>query len=379
MTIPAGRARRIRVLVVDDSPLAVEMVRRMLAGSPEIEVAGSAANGAQALELIPNLRPDVIVTDLHMPGMGGLELTQEVMQRHPLPVLVLSQSVQAGQTDNIFRMIEAGALDVVAKPRGGLDTDFDATARDLARKVRVAAGVVVIRRHARASDGNAAAAAREVPAAPLIIATAAPRIIGIGASTGGPQAFQSVLGALPADFALPLVCVQHIAEGFMQGLVDWLAKLCRIRVRTAVEGTAPLAGNAYFAPDCRHLAIDDAGRFQCPEAHPNVDHRPSVDLALGSLARCYGNGALGVLLTGMGGDGVQGLLAISRAGGLTIAQDEQSSIVYGMPKRAAEAGAARHVLPLDRIAPALIDIAAETAPDRDANGKPREGKSSWPR
>ena len=362
MTIPAGRARRIRVLVVDDSPLAVEMVRRMLAGSPEIEIAGSAANGAQALELIPGLRPDVILTDLHMPGMGGLELTQEVMRRHPLPLLVLSHSVQATQTDNIFRMLEAGALDVVAKPRGGLETDFDATARDLARKIRVAAGVVVIRRHARADDGNAAAAAREAPAAPSVFGPAAPTIIGIGASTGGPQAFQSVLGGLPADFALPLVCVQHIAEGFMQGLVDWLAKQCRIKVRTAVEGTAPLAGNAYFAPDGRHLAIDDAGRFQCPAAHLNVAHRPSIDLALGALARYYGKGALGVLLTGMGSDGVQGLLAISRAGGLTIAQDEESSIVFGMPKRAIELGAAKHVLPLDQVGPALCGLAVGNAP-----------------
>jgi two-component system chemotaxis response regulator CheB len=357
MTIPAGPARRIRVLLVDDSPLAIELICRMLAGSSEIEVAGSALNGAQALELIPGLRPDVIVTDLHMPGMGGLELTREVMRRHPLPVLVMSQSAQPAQSANIFQMLEAGALDVVAKPRGGLESNFDATAQDLRRKIRVAAGVVVMRRRASGDSGGAAPPVS-------VSASAVPSIIGIGASTGGPQAFQAVLRGLPADFARPLICVQHIATDFMQGLVDWLADQCRIRVQTAVEGSAPLAGHAYFAPDGRHLAIDAAGRFQCAAAHLNVAHRPSIDVAFGSLARYYGHGALGVVLTGMGEDGAQGLLAIARAGGYTIAQDEGSSIVFGMPRRAVDVGAARHVLALDQIAPALISIVA---------GKKQEG------
>ena len=355
---------KIRVLLVDDSPLALEINRRMLAADPEIEVAGSAANGAQALELIPSLKPDVICTDLHMPGMGGLELTREVMVRHPLPILVLSVSVQATQKDNIFNILEAGAIDVVAKPRGGLDSDFDATARDLIKKIRIASGVVVIRQHARATaEAQQKAPAREeARPARHISAPTAPKIIGIGASTGGPQALQAVLCKLPGEFPLPLVCVQHIAEGFMQGLVDWLAKLCRIKVRTALEGGEPLAGTAWFAREGRHLEIDERGRFRCSDADRGLGHRPSIDLALASLANYYGSGALGVLLTGMGADGAQGMLAIARAGGLTIAQDEASSIVFGMPKQAIEAGAARHILALDRIAAALIEAGNGAAP-----------------
>ena len=356
MTAPNGR--KIRVLLVDDSALAREMVRRMLSSSNEIEIAGTAANGAQALELIPRLKPDVICTDLHMPGMGGLELTREVILRHPLPILVLSVSVQADQTDNIFNMLEAGAIDVIAKPRGGMESDLDATARELIRKIKIASGVVVMRRYARAAVQEPP---KPVPA-PRMRTPTAPRIIGVGASTGGPQALEAVLGKLPVDFPLPLVCVQHIAEGFMQGLVEWLAKLCRIKVCTAEEGAEPLAGIAWFAPEGRHIELDARGRFHCSDADQGLGHRPSIDLAFFSLARCYGAGAAGALLTGMGSDGAQGMLAITRAGGLTIAQDEASSIVFGMPKQAILAGAARHVLALDQIAPALIDVVSGVGP-----------------
>jgi two-component system, chemotaxis family, protein-glutamate methylesterase/glutaminase len=343
----------IRVLLVDDSALSVEIIRRMLATAPEIQVVGAASDGVQALALIPQLQPDVICTDLHMPKMDGLELIRAVMARTPLPILVMSVSVQADQTHNIFQMLEAGALDILAKPRGGLESDFGVTAHDLITKIRILAGVKVIRRSRTAADSIA------LTTQPSLIGLEAPvpRIVGIGASTGGPQALEQVLGHLPADFPLPLLCVQHIAQGFMRGLVDWLAGCCRIRVRTAGEGEQPEAGTAYFPPDDRHLEIDDTGAFRCSSALPFSGHRPSVDIAFGSLARCYGAGAVGVLLTGMGQDGAQGMRDIARAGGLTIAQDEASSVVFGMPRRAIELGAARRVLPLDQIGAALCELA----------------------
>jgi two-component system chemotaxis response regulator CheB len=341
-------------MLVDDSPLSIEIIRRMLATAPEITVVGTASNGEEALELIPRVRPDVICTDLHMPKMDGVELTHMVMTRHPLPILVLSVSVQAEQEHNIFQMLEAGALDILAKPRGGLEADFGVTAHDLITKIRILSGVKVIGRRGAA----AGSVARGVPPTLTAPGTSQPRIIGIGASTGGPQALERILGNLPADYPLPLVCVQHIAQGFMQGLVDWLASSCRIRVRTAIEGAPAHAGTAYFPPDDRHLEIDDAGAFRCSSALPLGGHRPSVDIAFSSLARCYGAAAVGVLLTGMGQDGAQGMLDIARAGGLTIAQDEESSVVFGMPKRAIELGAARHVMPLNQIGPALCGLAA---------------------
>lgn len=364
-------ARDIRVLLVDDSALSLEIIRRMLAAAPEIQVVGTAANGVEALELIPQVRPDVICTDLHMPKMDGLELTRMVMTRNPLPILVLSVSVRAEQTHNIFQMLEAGALDILAKPRGGQESDFGIIANDLITKIRILSGVKVIGKRRAEID----AAAKALPPSLSGLAASPPRIIGIGASTGGPQALEQVLGQLPADFPLPLLCVQHIAQGFMQGLVTWLASCCRIRVRTAIEGTQPLAGTAYFPPDDRHIEIDAEGKFRCSSALPFGGHRPSVDIAFSSLARSYGAAAVGVLLTGMGQDGAQGLLDIARAGGLTIAQDEGSSVVFGMPRRAIELGAARQVLPLEQIGPALCGLAAAASLRPNSTGVVEAHKS----
>jgi len=371
---PNGHGRDIRVLIVDDSPLAVEILRRMLATAPEMVVAGVAGNGVEALKLIPEVRPDVVCTDLHMPKMSGLDMIREVMTRYPLPILVISVSVQEDQKQNIFQMLEAGALDILAKPRGGLQSDFDVTAHDLVTKVRILSGVKVIGRR------RAAAGAAARPPSLARLAAAPPRIIGIGASTGGPQALENVLHHLSADFPLPLVCVQHIALGFMGGLVAWLAGRCHIPVRTAQEGAHPLAGTAYFPPDDRHLEIDDAGTFRCSDAVATAGHRPSVDLAFSSLARHYGGAAVGVLLTGMGVDGAQGMLDIARAGGLTIAQDEQSSVVFGMPKRAIELGGARQVLPLDQIGPALGELGdghVSEAAARAHASEPQRQEARW--
>lgn len=361
-----GNGSVIKVLLVDDSPISMEIMRRMLASAPDIKVVGAARDGLDALELIPLVHPDVICTDLHMPKMDGLALTREVMARHPLPILVLSVSVQAQQQDNIFRMLEAGAVDILAKPRGGLDSDFSVIAQDLIRKIRILSGVKVI--------GRRGAAAAAPPLPPMVTSTPSSlEIIGIGASTGGPQAFEKILGQLPADFPLPLLCVQHIAQGFMPGLVSWLASTSRIRVTTAIEGTPPQAGTAYFPADNRHLEIDDNGLFRCSSGLPVGGHRPSVDMAFSSLARCYGGAAAGVLLTGMGQDGAQGLADIARAGGLTIAQDEESSVVFGMPKRAIELGAARQVLPLDRIGPVVCELAAGGAARETTKWRGRNG------
>lgn len=340
--------RSIRVLLVDDSPLALEIVRRMLQGDPAIVVCGMVHDGAEALEVLPRLAPDVVCTDLHMPGMDGLEFTREVMARHPVPILVLSVEVQHKDAGAIFEMLEAGAVDIIAKPRGGLQRSSHELAADLIRKVKVAAGVVALRRY------------RGVPlvTAPDIRALQPPSIVGIVASTGGPQALETILSALPADFPLPLLCVQHIARGFAAGLVDWLARSSRIAVRTACDGQRPVPGTAYFAPDSMHLEVDGGGRFRCSAETRDAAHCPSADFALRSLARKHGAGAVGVVLTGMGRDGAAGLAEIAAAGGVTIVQDKPSSVVFGMPGAAIKAGAAQSVLPLACIAPALMRLAS---------------------
>lgn len=334
----------IRVLLVDDSLLVLHVLQRLLSRSPEIQVVGTAANGKDALDLLPDLNPDVICTDLHMPLMNGLEFTREVMARYPRPILVVSVSVEA-DSPNVFRLLEAGAVDVFPKPHAILDTNFDQVAHELASKIRILAGVRVIRRN----SGIKAA-----PIAARLQAT--PRIVIMGASTGGPQALCDILSRLPAAFSLPVICVQHIGSNFLSGMVDWLAASCRLAVRKACQGEAPLPGVVYFAPGDSHLELDKEGLFLLSQAPPQEGHRPSITVTMQAAARYFGGGTVGVLLTGMGRDGADGMACIAAAGGMTLAQNEASSVVYGMPKEAAALGAVQHLLPLEQIAATLIEI-----------------------
>ncbi len=344
----------IKVLLVDDSPIALHVLQRLLSGLPDIQVTGTAANGKEALELLPELNPDVICTDLHMPVMDGLELTRAVMNKFPRPILVVSVSVEPG-SPNIFRLLEAGALDIYAKPRAIIEADQSKLARDLASKIRILAGVHVFRRIATASPPPP-------PLPPLVLLSHAPvRIVVIGASTGGPQALREILSHLPRNFSVPVVCVQHIGGDFLTGMVAWLAEASSLPMRKAEQGELPLPGIVYFAREDAHLEFDDKGRFALTQAMRYDGHRPSVTIAMRAAARRFGAGTVGVLLTGMGRDGAEGMADIAAADGVTIAQDDASSVVYGMPKAAVELGAAQHVLPLDQIAAALVALAKMSA------------------
>lgn len=337
----------IRVLLVDDSPIALHILQRLLTDSPDIQVVGTAANGSEALDLLSALNPDVICTDLHMPVMDGLELTRTVMNKHPRPILVVSVSVEPG-SPNVFRLLEAGAVDVYSKPRAILDADHDKLSRELASKIRILAGVHVFRR-----AGAAMQASPPLPLLPRIPV----RVVVIGASTGGPQALRDIISRLPVGFPAPVVCVQHIGEGFLSEMVAWLAEASPLPVRKAVPGETPQAGVVYFAPEDGHLELDDGGRFNFSQAPPCNGHRPSISVTLRAAARHFGAAAVGVLLTGMGRDGADGMVDIAAAGGFTIAQDEGSSVVYGMPREAVALGGVRQVLALEQIAPALVALA----------------------
>jgi len=340
----------IRVLLVDDSPMVLHILQRLLSRSPEIQVVGTAADGKEALELVPSLNPDVICTDLYMPVMDGLEFTREIMANYPRPILVVSVSVEPG-SPNIFRLLEAGAVDIYSKPRDILNVDMDKLAFELASKIRILAGVHVFRRNKNARD---APAAKLAPKPILIPRPQTPvRMVVIGASTGGPQALHAILVHLHATFPVPMVCIQHIGSNFLSEMVTWLAEVSPLPVRKAAHGETPQAGVVYFAPEDVHLELDDGGRFALSLAAPLDGHRPSVTITMRAAARCFGAGAVGVLLTGMGRDGAEGMASIAAAGGITIAQDEASSVIYGMPKVAVELGAVQHILPLEQIAPAL--------------------------
>lgn len=349
----------IRVLLVDDSPIVLNILQRLLSGSAEIQVVGTAANGREALDLIPSLDPHVICTDLHMPIMNGLELTREVMSRYPRPILVVSVSVEEN-SPNAFKLLEAGAVDIFPKPQVVHSQDFSVAADELARRIRILSGVRVIRRNngpkIAASDTPILSAK---PSSPL-------RIVVIGASTGGPQALRDILSHLPVDFPLPIVCIQHIGSNFLSGMVAWLADVCPLCVRKANHGETPQPGTVYFAPEDSQLELDDKGRFLISTAGPNDVYHPSITVTMRAMARRYASGVVGVLLTGMGRDGAAGMATIATAGGLTLAQDEASSVVYGMPKEAVALGAVQYQLPLEQIAPALVKLAEQRANGVDA-------------
>jgi two-component system, chemotaxis family, protein-glutamate methylesterase/glutaminase len=357
------RTRPIRVLLVDDSPLALALLRRALATSPDIEVVGAARSGPEALELIPKLQPAVICADYLMPGMDGLELIERVMAEYPRPILVVSSTVDPEHAERAFPLLQAGAVDVCPKPRGGPDASPQEV-EQLIAKIRLVSGVFVFPK--RAPSAGLPAPGSRLPAErsrepgaetgrPGARASRPPaRIVAIGASTGGPQALQTILSALPAELPVPLLCVQHISQGFLKGLVDWLAGQCRVPVRIARDGELPAAGTAYFPQEQTHLILGPDGRLQLTHDPPVGGHRPSATLTLESVARYHGSASVGVLLTGMGEDGVAGMQAIAQAGGVTIAQDEASSVVFGMPKQAIAAGAAEQVLPPAAIARAIL-------------------------
>ena len=349
MSLLPSADKPIRVLLVDDSPLVLTILGRMLAHSPEIQVVGKAHHGKEALELIPQLQPDVICTDYQMPVMDGLEFTRAVMAQFPRPILVISSIVGPDNTDKVFELLEAGAVDVFAKPSGGLGAD-DKAAAQIIGKIKILAGVIVFKRSSQA------------PSTPMPISSTPQstpvRVVTIGASTGGPQALHEILTQLPPDFSCPILCVQHISEGFLQGLVDWLAAQCRIEVKIARTGEMPQPATVYFPEEETHLTVDGKGRLVSSHQAPIGGHRPAVTVLFNSVAEYYGSSAIAVLLTGMGSDGAAGMQAIARAGGVTIAQDEASCVVFGMPKQAIDLGAVRHVLPPLEIGRTLIRCAS---------------------
>jgi two-component system chemotaxis response regulator CheB len=346
---------KITVLIVDDSPIATLLLKQILARAPDIEVVGSAQNGREGLRLVEHLNPQVVCTDLHMPVMDGLELTKSIMKYFPRPVLVVSVSVYQN-SPSAFRLIEAGALDVVAKPRYENESTFQEIAAEMISKVRILAGVKVFR-HAWPERSLAP----PTLALQVLDGLAAPvKVIAVGASTGGPPVLQAILSRLPRDFSLPIVVVQHISKGFLANMVAWLGGSCPLRVSIAQAGELPLRGGVYFAPEGKHLMFDREGRFVLSSDPPLNGHRPSVTQTMRSAVSCHGNGVAGLLLTGMGNDGAEGMQDIARAGGMTIAQDESSCVVFGMPKQAIAMGAVRVVLPLETIPAGLIRLQGKT-------------------
>ena len=340
----------IRVLVVEDSPLMCKILTTVLNSDPQILVAGVANNGKEAVELVPRLKPNIITMDIDMPVMDGFEATKQIMAYRPTPILIVSSSVFKLGMEKVFKAISHGALDVIDKSELELVGDKK-SGEILIAKIKFLTGV-------RVTDHPPATFGDEQPVADL----KAPRkrvsdkIVAIVASTGGPQALLKILKRLPEDFPCGIVIVQHITSGFLSGLVDWLAKECKIKVKIGEDSEEIQAGVAYIAPDNLHMRVVAGGRISLSDEPQNRGHRPSGDVLLESVARTYGKGSLGAILTGMGRDGAIGMKAIKQSQGRTIAQNEKSCVVFGMPHAAIEMNVIDKVLPLERIAEEIVLI-----------------------
>jgi two-component system chemotaxis response regulator CheB len=333
----------IRVLVADDSATLRAALCALLAEDPRLCIVGQAADGVEAVEKARALRPDVITMDVNMPRLDGLGATAAIMADAPSRVLMISSVRQHRQLELSFKAMAAGALELIAKPEGGPE-EMRRWARGVAESVRLMAEVPVVRRH---RPGRA-------PPLPVLGHGARVDVIAMVASTGGPPALANILGALPRDLPVTLLIAQHIASGFTAGLVRWFGSVCSLKVGIAADGEPARSGRVYLAPDGCDLEIDADARLRTPRS--SGLHCPSGNRLLGSLARACGSRTAGFVLTGMGDDGAQGLLELKRSGGATYAQDQQTSVVFGMPQAAIACGAAQALLPLESIAPAILEL-----------------------
>lgn len=319
----------MRISIVNDVALAVELLRRWVVAQPQYQLAWTAANGEEAVRKCREDRPDLILMDLVMPVMDGVEATRQIMQSSPTAILIVTTSVDR-MCSNVFEALGAGAMDAVNTPVMGTADSNDT----LARKIEIIARLLDL--HPKSPR-------------PTLRPEGGPGLVLIGASSGGPAALADVLRDLPADYPGSVVIVQHIDNNFMGGLADWLGEQTRLPIRLAQQGGQPQPSTVYLPAGDLHLTLDAKGCFNYVSEPASSIHRPSIDVLFSSVASQLKRPGLAILLTGMGRDGAKGLLALRQSGWTTVAQDQATSLIYGMPKAAVECGAAEHVLPLNMI------------------------------
>ncbi len=364
---------KTRVLVVDDSALIRNLMKEIIDKADDMETVGVASDPLVARELIRSLDPDVITLDIEMPKMDGLDFLERLMRLRPMPVVMVSTLTERG-ADATFRALELGAVDFVAKPKLGITQGMSDCATEIREKIRAAATSKQLRRREQSSAATQVTAVAAAKAAPKLVrapldptAARVPRtsgtekIIAIGASTGGTEAIKEVLCRLPAD-SPAVVITQHMPPGFTKSFAERLNSLCKIIVKEAEHGERVLPGHAYIAPGGRHLALGRSGAnyvVEISDEAPVNRHRPSVDVLFSSVAANAGANAIGVMLTGMGKDGAVSMLELKNRGAFTIAQDESSCVVFGMPREAIAIGAVEETIGLSHIADRLVSKFAE--------------------
>jgi len=339
----------IRLLVVEDSKTVQQALVETFNADPDIRVVGTANNGEEALSAVLTLKPDVITMDINMPGMDGFEATRAIMSRCPVPIVIVTGKMDPKDSATIFQVMKAGALMVTAKPAAPGHPEHEASVRELIKTVKLMSEIKVVRRIFEAVPSPHRQATPAVPAARI-------GIVAIGASTGGPPLLQAILSSLPADFRVPVVIVQHMATGFTEDFVSWLNQSSRLRVELAANGMQMLPGHAYVAPDGLQTGVGPGNRLIVAPGEPECGQCPSVASLFRSVARVYGSQAAGVLLTGMGKDGAAELKTLREKGGVTLVQNRESSIVFGMPGEAIRINAADYILAPEEIPPVLTKL-----------------------
>jgi len=346
--------QKIKVLIVDDSPSVLDLISYILNSDPQIEVIGTALTGKRALEFLKNNKPDIITMDMAMPEMDGLEATQTIMETNTIPIIIVSASWSPSEVSDTYRALEAGAISIMEKPRGIGHPDHNKMAIELINAVKTMSEIKVVRRWAKRKmekeEPLTGISEKEYEKSDI-------RIIAIGASTGGPPVIHDILSQIPKNLSIPILLVQHIARGFLEGFKDWLVKSTGFPVSIAVDMEKIIPGHCYIAPNDYQMGVTANGTIELSNSDPAVTILcPSVSFLFQSIAETYGRNAIGILLTGMGKDGARELKMMRDKGAITIAQDESSSVIYGMPGKAVEIGAAKYILSPEQIAETIIKL-----------------------
>ena len=356
----------IKVLIVEDSPVVRDFLTYILSSDPELEVVGTANNGMEACQAVARLHPNVVTMDINMPRMDGFEATRRIMETHPVPIVIISGVMQADEVATTFRAMEAGALAFQPRPFGIGHANYEATARELVKTVKLMAEVKVVRRWPITRKPEPAC--EMTPAIAVKPAAEGIKLVAIGASTGGPLVIRTILNELPPGFPAPVMIVQHMVSEFIPGFVEWLRHTVCLDVRLAANGEDLQAGKVYIAPGGCQTGIAPGGKIALTQAPAWNGHRPSVSYLFRAAADIFSNEAIGVLLTGMGNDGAAELRLMREKGAVTIAQNEPSSTVFGMPGEAVKLKAATYVLPPEQIAATIREVVTHPLQVNDSKG-----------
>lgn len=347
--------KKIKVLIVEDSPSVQDLLIYILNSDPEIEIIGTAYTGKRAIKFLERNKPDIITMDIDMPEMGGLEATRIIMETNPVPILIVTASWSPSDVKATYQATEAGALTMLEKPRGIGHPDHNRMALELVKTVKLMSKVKVVRRWARAQrEPKEVILPPSVPKPKHLKADI--KLVAIGASTGGPPALQKILSLLPKNLPVPILIVQHITQGFLKGFVEWLNNTTDYPIHIAANNENPKQGNVYLAPNGFQMGVTKSGKLVLRKDDPEYNLCPSVSYLFRSVAEVLREKAIGVLLTGMGKDGAYELKIMKDHGAITIAQSEESSVIFGMPGTAVKLGAAKYILSPEQIAGTIEQI-----------------------